>query len=729
MAMNHYNKILIARGDKEAKTPLTGELFYDTGSKGVYVGTPDSMWKRFGGFDSLIIKGTIGSNTEYNSIISASKTEPLEPGDAYIITGPISVVQKEIVYKNDGTATRSDTAQRVYDDFFKAGQIIVYVEEDVSALPNSAVVREDGNYGFITLAGNTEANDLENDVSTQPIAKENGIYDVQSALDWLFNKKIEYKGEISSVDVTANAASSYSSGEELWAAIADANGLLPGEMIVYRGNTKLVTLSDESQFAIKKNTALLMVGSPTLVDDDNTGTENNKVETTVFTIPLGVSSASDVEFKFTGNRKMATDTQGDTSSIEADENSSKTISSDTDATTVQQALDVLHQTKADLNEQGKIPLEQIPNTFVGALQYIGTVDLTDQSSTALTAIELAKLMQAVGAADTDGWEDASEGNGAKNATATLDTGDYVIIKSTKYEASAEATDDNDGDTTQTVTRKQQYTIKDTSGNTLFTVSEGDHVIVNSITYGTDGTITDVTLDHLNTSSAVDAINNITAEVQIIGGDRAVQTSVTDSTAKTTLDETAIVTNTTNHTIQVKAPNTVLAANNLTKKTIPVGGGGKELNNSEVSINSYQDASGYKTGSDTTHNTELNGKTKDGTDVTVEFPDVSGKLLAAAEDGTKNRLPKYDKNGNLIDSDLENDADAGTFTVIDSDGNTVLTLNYGSFANLIKYALNGTDIIRRFDDEEYTSAANRKTTDTNVHTILDDCSVIDGGDWS
>lgn len=708
----HYNKIQIARGRRNAKTPLSGELFYDTSSKGVYLGATsgaDIAWKRIGGFDSLVIKGTVDS-TNWSTINSSTS---LEPGDAYIVTGAIAVTQAEIVYDNNGNVTRG-TDVRSYDNFFKNGQVIVFVDQDVSAIPNSLVV-DDGASGWITLAGAAEANDLENDVSTQPVAEKYKLYDVQSALDHLFNHKIEYVGSFDTITFTGDT-SALSDSDSAWALLATEKNLLPGEMIVYSGNTK--TIEGTTQIVLRKNTAIICVG------DVSTGTT---VDRTIYTIPLGASSASDIDFSFTDDRKSDEST-GEWKTKDQYGNT-VTYTSDSSAVTVQNAFDLLHQTKADLNAQGKIPLSQIPNTFVGALQYIGALDLSSLDAAAdgtysVTAIKLAGMMAALN--DADSMEKSGEGDAADVAKAQVDAGDYVIIKST---LTTEATDE-DGNT---LTRKVQVKVLDTDGSTLFVVSSGDHVICNSVTYSDDGEVIAVKLDHLDTSSAVDAVNGMTAEVDVIGNNRTVQTSANSATAETSIDETLIVVNTSDHTVAVTAPNTVLAHENLTHKTIPVGSGSKNLVNSEISINPVADDSSYKTTEDKTHNTELVGKTSTGADVTIEFPDESGKISVTTGDGTKNRLPKYDANGNLIDSALEHvkasDTAKGAFNVLDSDGSVIMTLNYEDLAQILQYKLGDTVITRNFDDEERTSHDNRLDKDENLHTLLDDCSTIDGGEWN
>lgn len=697
--MAHFNKILIARGNKNSKTPIVGELFYDINTKGIYIGTLDEnsapIWKRFGGFESIVLKGTVDSSN-WATINSAAT---LEAGDAYIVTGSISVEQKEIVYNNDGTVTRSETNSRTYDDFFKKGQVIVFCEHDVSSMPNSCVV-ETGKSGWVTLAGGTEANDIENDTSLQPIAEKNKLYDVQSALDWLFNKKLEYKGIFDTITITPEDIAGFTSSEDLYKFIANSQNMLPGEMLIYNGESKSVEIEGE-KIVVKKNSAIICVGN-TIKD----GTGTYQVENIVYTIPLGNTDATDIAFTFTGNRK-SNDSQGTWTSLSETGEIGNSFQSDDDAKTIQQAIDNLHQTKADLNAQGKIPLSQIPNTFVGALQYIGTLDLTGK--TTLTEIQLATLMNELNTSDS--WEKENEGETAAVAESRLDPGDYVIVKI--IEASS---GDSDEDPNGPPILKTQVIVTDDEGVELFRVSEGDHVICNSITREENGTISSVKLDHLDTSSSVDAVNGITAEVGIIGNDR-----------ESGLQEIDVITNTTDHTIKVTSPNAVLTGDNtLQNKVIPVGNGQKEVVNSEVSINPKTDDS----------NTSFTGLKSDGTKVTVEFPDSDGKMSVTTEgSGTHNRLPKYDASGNLIDSSLEHikvDDTPGKFNIVDQNGNIIMSLNYETLASFLQYKLNNATITRNFDDDEdgvkRSDSTLRATRANNTHTILDDCSTIDGGTW-
>ena len=709
----HYNKIQIARGKKNKKTPLVGELFFDQTTKGVYIGKQDgatAKWVRFGGFDSIVLKGVIENDTEFDLIKNIS-----EPGDAYIVSGPIKVTQREIIYDNNGNVTRSEDNVRTYDDFFKSGQVIVYCESDVSSLPNSCVTAAAGNYGFITLAGASEANDLENDTLVQPIAKSKNIKDVQSALDYLFNHKIEYIGSFDKIELTS---SDYKPGthttDEIWAIIADKKNLLAGEMLVYRGNTKRIDVNGTS-VTLKKNTAIIKVAD---VKKTTGPTPVLELDQTVYTLPLGSSEAGDLAISFTDTRKSNEPTASWKSK---DPNDAITeYGADTDVHSIQQAVDNLHQTKADLNAQGKIPLDQIPNTFVGALQYIGTVDLSTENDT-ITAKRLVELM---GHATGKKMEKPGQGPGADVEYARIDNGDYVIVK-------CSTTVQVPGPDGNIITRKKQITVTDDANKFLFKASEGDHVICTSITYASDNvTVTDVELDHLDTSSAVDAVNGITAEVEIVGNKREVPIGASDTNVnKENVTESVIITDPTKHTIQVTTPNAVLAHEDLTKKTIPVGSGKKNIVNSEVSINPVSDVTSYKNPGDP-HNTELVGKTSAGTTVTIEFPDESGKIAVTKSGGvggTENFVPKYDANGNLINSDIKNVAADNKVSLVDNaTKEEKFSINYSN--STIGHKFGTKDITHNFDDDNRTSHEKRLVRNEDTHTLLDDCSIIDCGVW-
>lgn len=747
----HYNKIQVARGDRNKKLPLLGELFYDYDSKSVFIGVAKSgtipegahpyEWKRFGGFDSIVIKGTIGSDADY-----AALNGHLLPGDAYIVTAPISVEQKEIIFDGEGHATRGKN-YRTYDDFFKAGQIIVYCSEDLSSLPNAAVYGS-GTAGFIPLSGGQNASDIENDVRFQPVAavaadpddtaaNATGLNNVQSALDYLFNNKMEYKGKFDTVNFTGTLTKNGNETIEdtVVNAIASMQALNPGEWIIYNGPTKTITVingSAEETYVLKKNTAIVMSAIVDVASDPTNGDEGS-LSKTVSCFPLGAADANDIEFAFTDKRKSIEGTsEVKTKSVAGtaitlDPANSVDGQVDSQVTSVTQALDVLHQTKADLNAEGKIPLSQIPNTFVGALQYIGTVNLDGETVTQMTAVEFAEAMAALnGTTAPDSMEKPSEGKEADTQYQRVDAGDYVIVK-----VSGSTNVSDEAGTTSP--RKSQIKVITGSGaNDFFLVSEGDHVICNSVTYDDDGDITAVKLDHLDTSSRVDAVNGMTAEVDVVGNIREnVDTSKSSTANLGDYPEVVVTNDLVTHQIKITIPNAVLAPNDIAKNAIPVGNGGKELLQSEVSINGTENDSLYHS-DDPVHNTELVGKTPTGNDVVVEFPDESGKMAVTSEgEGTTDFIPKYDANGNLIDSDVSQNTAAEKFDIYDKNGNKIVTINYNDLANLINFHRAGAIEVRRYDEVDATSGkkfTDIRNYDENTHTTLDDCSTIDGGEW-
>ena len=714
----HYNNIKIARGTRAnwlaGANPSYGEMFYDKNTKGVYIAIPNAdaengiELKRFGGFDSVVLKGTIQSSN-FAHICGIA-----EPGDAYIVTGKINVEQPEVTFDNAGNVIRNTTSVRTYDNYFKNGQVIIFTSEDVSSIPNSYIFNEseiaanpEGSKGIITLAGTAEAVDLEYDPSLTEVASDKGmgvgkaITDVQTALDTLFNEKMEYIGSFNEITITSTddltEADNYTpatAADKAWAIIAKQKQLLMGQSLVYSGPTSKVTTVD-GDVVLRTNTMIV----------NNAGT--------IYTIPLGASEARDIAFAPSGELKSDesvptfTTTQADGTKV--------TLTHDQIAT-VQHALDFLHQNKADLNSNGKLPLSQMPSTMIGALQYIGTVQIGNDVST-LTVEELATLMRS-SKEGGDSWEtdtDSKEGNKKANAYDNLDSGDYVIISIPL--ATTEGEDHP---------LSRQISITD-GAKTLFTISNGDHVIVNKA--DESGYV----FDHLDTSAAVDAVNAIIGSVNIVDKERVVTKSFAADGEKVTeeVQETQITTTPADHTIRVESPNAVLEHTDIAAHNIPQAGGSRSLVASDLSINDVQHDSNYKTGEDKTHNTELIGKKTDGTPVTIEFPNKDGIIQVIGEgDGTKDVLPKFDEEGALIDSEVSQTNDATTRKGTLHLGEN-LDINYDELAKLLQYLRGEVKITRLFDhdDENINSESQTaRTHDENTLVVLDEDSAIDGGEW-
>lgn len=716
--VKHYNNIKIARGTRQKWLDNAevsyGELFYDKNTEGVYIAVPGAdgiELKRFGGFDTIVLKGTVAATTWAQVCAKA------EPGDAYIVTGKISVEQPEIIFDNEGGVTRSDKNTRRYDDFFKNGQVVIFTSEDVSEIPNSYkmdAANGEGAVGCITLAGTAEATDLEYDgslteVANVEVAGGEEVRNVQDALDHLFNDKMEYigsftTGNVISTTLTKDDAQPATDKDAVWALIAKEQKLLMGQSIVYSGDTKKVELADGSSVTIRTNTMIV----------NNAGI--------IHTIPLGASDGKDIAVVLTGERK-SDEAAPSFESVNAD--GTKVTLEEKDIATVQHAIDFLHQTKADLNTNGKIPLSQIPTTMIGALQYIGTVEVP-AATTKLTTAELAVLL--AGNKTGKSWETDENGklltgettSALKEAYEELDSGDYVIIKVAN--PTIDGTDDGN-----TLTR--QIEVTNENGDVLYRISNGDHVIVNDLESDNEAERFDI----LDSSAAVDAVNNIMGSVEIIDNERAIGDGFDEDGNVTLGDytETDIVTDRTNHTIQVQIPDAVLEPANISAHNIPVASGsGKSILESDVFINDTRFPSKWHEDADDGHNTELTGKTAAGDDVTIEFPDESGKLSVTTGEGTKDYLPKYDEHGNLIDSTVSQTEDANTKAHSINLGDD-FHINYEELGKLFQY-LKGTDKITRLFDHDsdtmHSESEEGRTHDENIKVVLDEDSAIDGGEW-
>lgn len=715
----HFNNIKIARGTRAkwlaGAKPSYGEMFYDKNTKGVYIAIPNAdakngiELKRFGGFDSVVLKGTIQA-TNFAHIC-----EIAEPGDAYIVTGAIRVEQPEVTFDNAGNVIRNETSVRTYDNYFKNGQVIIFTSEDVSNIPNSYIFNEseiaanpEGAKGIITLAGTAEAVDLEYDPSLTEVASDKGmgagkaITDVQTALDTLFNEKMEFIGSFNEITITATddlvEADNYTpatAADKVWAIIAKQKQLLMGQSIVYSGPTSKIT-TVEGDVTVRTNTMIV----------NNAGT--------IYTVPLGASEARDIAY-VPANELRSDETVADFDTFNSD--GTKVQLSHDQIATVQHALDYLHRNKADLNANGKVPLSQIPSTIIGALQYVGTVTIPD-ATTSISVADFARMMRSAKEGG-DSWEtdtDSKTGNKKANAYENLDSGDYVIISIPLATTAGE-------DFAQT----RQVSITTDAGVELFKISNGDHVIVNSATE--DG----YTFDHIDTSAAVDAINEIIGSVEIVDKERLTPDSFNDDGQVTSvsIQETQVTTDKANHTIRIEAPNAVLESKAIPAHNLSQAGGNRSLVESDLFVNDTKHDSNYKTGDDKKHNTEIIGKKKDGTQVTVELPNKDGMIQVVSEgDGTKDVLPKFDEDGALIDSDISQTEDATT-------GNKSLNLgknfhiNYEELAKLLKYLRGEVLITRLFDhdDENINSESQAaRLHDENTLVVLDEDSAIDGGEW-
>ena len=716
----HFNNIKIARGTRSkwlaGAKPSYGEMFYDKNTKGVYIAIPNAdaengiELKRFGGFDSVVLKGTIQA-TNFAHI-----REIAEPGDAYIVTGAIRVEQPEITFDNAGNVLRNKISVRAYDNYFKNGQVIIFTSEDVSNIPNSYIFSDseiaanpEGVKGIITLAGTAEAVDLEYDPSLTEVASDKGmgagkaITDVQTALDTLFNEKMEYIGSFNEITITATddlaEADNYTpatAADKVWAIIAKQKQLLMGQSIVYSGPTSKIT-TVEGDVTLRTNTMIV----------NNAGI--------IYTIPFGASEARDIAYT-PANELRSDETVANFDTFNSD--GTKVQLSHDQIATVQHALDYLHRNKADLNANGKVPLSQIPSTIIGALQYVGTVTIPD-TTTSISVADFARMMRSAKEGG-DSWEtDNDSKTDSKKAKAyeNLDSGDYVIISIPLATTAGE-------DFSQT----RQVSITNEAGVELFKVSNGDHVIVNSATEN------GYTFDHIDTSAAVDAINEIIGSVEIVDKERLTPDSFNDDGQVTSvsIQETQVTTDKANHTIRIEAPNAVLESKAIPAHNLSQAGGNRSLVESDLFVNDIKHDSNYKTGDDKKHNTEIIGKKKDGTQVTVELPNKDGMIQVVSEgDGTEDVLPKFDEDGSLIDSDISQTEDATTGKKSLNLGKN-FHINYEELAKLLKYLRGEVLITRLFDHDDAninSESQDARTHDENILVVLDEDSAIDGGEWN
>lgn len=735
----HYNDILIARGLRSKfeneKDPIYGELFYDKSSHGLYIGNENKKFQRFGGFDSIVVKGTVQDSTFKTVAANA------EPGDAYLVTGSISARSYDLKYNGDGTVAIKSSDTFKYDDFYKAGQVVIFVgtseingtdgsltNDILIQIPNSysftanTITNNNGVVGAIVLSGTADAVDLEYAPDQTDVALTNEIRDVQSALDYLFNNKIEYKGPFNTIEITAGNYNTYTTTEAtlaaIWKDIANIQKLQVGEMVVYNGPSKRIDIT----LADSEDTTPILLRTNTLVINDNG---------VIATIPLGVSDAQNSDVQLTGNRANAGTDIATFTTIDRF-GTKQNGQTDTDIDTVQNAIDMLHQTKADLTTSGKVPLSQIPSTMIGALQYIGTLSIPNDGTwkDTMTSIEFATLMGAV----KGGWEKSGEGNSsledalvsAEEAYNSLDEGDYVIV-------SIDKTSENNENKAITT----EITITDpTSGETLFRVSNGDHIIINAITQSSD-TITSVTLDHLNSSAAVDAVNGMQGSVWI---EDSVKTATNKDGTSKDIQDVVVTTDGSNYSIKLNTPNAVAEDEVIDATYIPQATGNtRTLIKSEIKITDSSVDDGSNTKLTAQKVTEVDG-TNTKSEVTIEFPDEDGKIAVVKLDddgkpmGNNDIVAKFDETGNVYNSEISQVTDGNTghlyLGVKDPEVPNVasLTINYDQLPQLIQYNSNSTKITRRFDDNKASSHANRELTDTNTFVMLDTDSTIDGGEW-
>lgn len=326
------SKICVARGNMLKKAPIQGELFYDYPTQGVYIGTGTtaSYWKRIGGFDSLVLKGLLPSTvttvtglSDYAKANAATEVtegnyDGLKAGDTYIIT-------KDFTDKN-----------------WKSGDLVIWTG-NISATVSDAITMETAselisegwfyiNCGLVDasrVAFDTTGEDVKNTKLYKLVIDNNQLdmQNIQQAFELLLGASLLYEGEIiNTADISTT----------------------DGVMQLYLGpNVNEYTDAAGNEIALKKNTLVLrQLG-------------------VYYYIPLGAAGAEALEGSFTNSTRTADVDMTQTPVATKNANGEAvTITHATDAITIQQMLDWIHETKADLQSNGKIPLSQIPDTLL-----------------------------------------------------------------------------------------------------------------------------------------------------------------------------------------------------------------------------------------------------------------------------------------------------------------------------------------------------------------------------
>lgn len=415
----------------------------------------------------------------------------VEVGDTYVIT-------EEGVAGEIGTAINGSV---------KPGDLVICIGAD-----------DAGNPRWYDLdAGTVEAKDVKYDNSDAETAGETST-NVQAALTELYNNKAQYAGK---------------SWTELAGEGVTTLAMNKGTFTVYDGATGDITVqwNDGSE-----------KGASTTFTDVHKGSYVYVDEAGPHIVAGGVSDAENLDFTFKKSRYNTADNLYGFDDVA--ENVDGAVS------TVQEALDDLIATKADLLANGKIPISQIPSTLVGALQFKGVAEIgADGGIEDNAAYTPAEFIEKI--ANLVGWEKDTDSSKLDEA---IDNGDYVIISGSG-----------------------SFKI----GTTVY--NSGDWAIWNEDHF-----------DRLNASGAVDNVNGLTGAIEIEGSTRIVNTHETEVVTVTPDAETG--------KIKIDIPNAaIIPEEGLEDYEIPVGtanngivGSGikltpTELNNGNVSLRLPQDS--------------------------------------------------------------------------------------------------------------------------------------------
>lgn len=639
------NKILVSRGNIKTKKKLAvGQLFYDYPTKSVFVGTKDDNYKRIGGFDSLVVKGFLPDSvtdlTKLSEYVKQNiyripendytdETLNLLPGDSYILT------------KNF-----TDTKWKSGDIIIYTGDLTTDIKDAITATTANNILKD----GWLYInCGITDASRVEYDTENTKTSKIQKLFEaetglsflsVQKALEYLIGGTLFYEGEI------------INEGEY---------PTINGTFKFYKGKTiQSLSLPNSETVKLESNSLILL--------------QNGKYHV----IPLGADNAKSVDSSFTKERSEDINLTSTDKKIESIDKDGQPIDlkKASDVKTVQQAVDWLHEAKADLDLNGKIPLTQIPNTLIGGLQFQGVINIpeliTEKSKHEFTTQEFLEIIK----------EKFHSGN------SEVMSGEYVVFSGD--EASIEADED----------------------------FLGSKLKVNGVEYNSGDWLIykEPSFMKMEGSAAVDNINGLKAAVTIVGDEHEIDDN---RNKKETFTFTKIDVDQTKHSIKISTPDAVQTKQNLAPRSITIGTGAKAVYSSEVLIEGHTEAK----------NTTLIGKGKVNEEIRLEFPDKSGKILTTNLNyqGTKDQLVKFGDDSKLVDSKLyENGTEAG----IKVNENSSLVYDLEKRVITEKIPANGTPgtvTYHRFSREQIDAKGEIPTL-SNPATILSDCSVIDCGEW-
>lgn len=484
----YSNALQLSRGNRYkfnkfndlGKAPV-GQPFYDILNKGLYISESDTSgaatgnWVRLSGIDSFTYKGLLSEAmgtsptklTEIDAWRKLTNNEDtvketgikIEVGDAYFVTKTLE--------------------ESSSDRYVGEGDLLIYMGADQADII--------GRYGWFRINGGAiEANTVSFDNSNIPIALRSNYDDLQTALEYLHNSKLEYIGILESDEDIhtwdGDLESTFSKiktkvnkdGKEY---TTDIIALLPGQFLYYTGPDTWVGLEDKSEgWALAHNSFVI-----------------NQAHT-VQIMKVGASNASELFFSWRDDQIR------DNTKWGADQSKA-----DTDTTTIDDALQNLMDTKADLLPNNKIPLSQIPNTLIGSVQFKTTLQLSefinDDNSTKdglpTTGEELFKYLSKKYNKTHDTDTSLDDDNDAE--IDDLDIGDYFI-----FSGIGTYTFDNFGDS--------------------MSVNSGDHIIWNGDQWSL-----------LNASAAVDNVNGGTGSVNIVGNVRVIAKGTTAAVTTLTVD--------------------------------------------------------------------------------------------------------------------------------------------------------------------------------------------------